>query len=128
MGLVLNTLTIVLAQPVSITAWVHTVPAGTNPNPTLANAVRAAACDAMTAFINAGAGPGKVRVRQGSTTLVDIIANDPCFPASVNGVATADVTPEPTGIAVAAGTADNYQVLDSDNTLLWSSSAVSAAP
>src|SRR5688572_3362938 len=86
---------------------------------TLSTKARNAACDAVCALPNEGTGPGKLRIRASSTTLVDIPLNDPAFGAAATGVATADITPALSAAATAAGVADNYQVLDSDNEVMW---------
>jgi len=86
---------------------------------------RNAIVDSLVDALDAGAGAGIVRIYQGtqpadadsahgSTLLVEIDLNDPAFGAASGGTATADVTPEPTGTAVAAGTAQWFRALDSD--------------
>lgn len=89
---------------------------------TLATAARNAACDAVVDLVDAGAGAGKVRIRASSTTLVDIALADPAFGAASSGTATAASLPR-SGTASAGGTADNFQVLDSDNNVIWSGTA-----
>lgn len=91
----------------------------------LSNAARSAAADAVVDRIDAGSDEGYVEIRSGGqpagpdtaatgTLLVTIPLNDPAFGAAVNGVATADVTPEPSAAAVATGTAGWFRVYDSD--------------
>lgn len=89
---------------------------------TLSTAARNAACDAVVDLVDGGAAAGKVRIRASSTTLVDITLSDPAFGAASSGVATAAGLPL-SGTAGAAGTADNFQVLDSDNNVIWSGTA-----
>lgn len=89
---------------------------------TLSTAARNAACNAVTALVDAGGGAGKVRIRAGSTTLVDIALSATAFGAASVGVATAAGMPK-SGTAGAAGTADGFQILDNSNALLWSGSA-----
>lgn len=89
---------------------------------TLSTTARNAACDAVVDLVDGGAAAGKVRIRASSTTLVDITLSDPAFGAASSGVATAAGLPK-SGTAVAAGTADNFQVLDSDNNVIWSGTA-----
>ncbi len=88
---------------------------------TLANSTRSLACDAETGALNTGTtnAGGKLRIRAGSTTLVDIVLNSTAFAAAANGVASANGFPKNAN-AVASGTADNYQALDRDDTLRWS--------
>jgi hypothetical protein len=84
-----------------------------------------AAVDAIVDLIDAGAAAGYVEVRTGGqpatvatgasgTLLVTIPLNDPAF-SSTGGVATADVTPEPEGTAVATGTAGWFRVYDDND-------------
>lgn len=89
------------------------------------DAVRNAIADAVVDRLDAGAAAGIVRIYTGSqpadaddaatgTLLVEIDLNDPAFGAAASGVATADVSPQPTGVATAAGTAGWFRALDSD--------------
>lgn len=89
---------------------------------TLSTAARNAACDAVVDLVDGGGGAGKVRIRASSTTLVDITLANPAFGSASVGVATAASLPK-SGTASATGTADNFQVLDFANTVLWSGSA-----
>lgn len=84
---------------------------------TLSTAAANAACDATVGLVDAGAGAGKIRIRESTTTLVDLTLDDPAFGAAAAGVATA-ANPPFSGTAVATGTADNYQLLDSDDNLV----------
>ena len=89
---------------------------------TLGTTARNAACDAVVDLVDGGSGAGKVRIRASTTTLVDIALADPAFGAASAGVASAAGLPK-SGTASAGGTADNFQVLDSDNNVLWSGTA-----
>lgn len=89
---------------------------------TLGTPARNAACDAVVDLLDAGSGAGKVRIRASTTTLVDITLADPAFGSASTGVATAASLPK-SGTAGATGTADNFQVLDSDNNVVWSGTA-----
>ncbi len=89
---------------------------------TLSTTARNAACAAVVALPNQGSGPGKLRIRGGSTTLCDITLADPAFGAPSTGTATAAGLPL-SGTGAANGTADNFQILDSDGNVLWSGTA-----
>jgi hypothetical protein len=87
---------------------------------------RNAIVDSIVDALDAGAGGGIVRVYTGTqpadadsaatgTLLVTITLDaTAAFGAAASGTATCDVTPEPTGTAVAAGTAGWFRALDSD--------------
>lgn len=124
MSMTLDNTSINSGQTVNITSWTFTVPAGSGSNPTLVDAVRNAACDAVVDSIDGGTGAGYVEIRQSTTVLVTINCSATAFGAAASGVATAAGTPL-SGTAGASGTADNYRVYDGDDTLLWSSTAVS---
>lgn len=74
--------------------------------------------------IDAGAGAGKLRIYDGSrpatggattTLLAEITLNDPSFTVT-GGVATMDVTPEPSDTSAdAGGTASWFRLVDSNN-------------
>jgi hypothetical protein len=87
---------------------------------TLSTKARNAACDAVVALANEGSGVGTIKIKDGATLLVEIPLNDPAFGAPSTGVATADNDPALSGTAVAAGDADNYDVCDSDDEVMWS--------
>ena len=91
---------------------------------TLVNAARSAACNAVAALLNAGAGAGKLKLKSAADAVLCIITlADPAFGAAANGVATAAGLPKSgTGLAAAgAGTAaTKYDVTDSDDTVIWS--------
>lgn len=87
-------------------------------------ASRNAHADLEAARTDAGSGPGYIEVYTGSqpatadtaatgTLLVTVTLNDPAYGSSSSGVATLDVTPEPSATAVAAGTPGWYRVKDS---------------
>jgi len=91
----------------------------------LSAAIRNAMQNQVSLGVDAGTGPGTIKVYSGSqpatadtaasgTLLVTITLNDPSFGASASGVITADVDPIPTGTAVATGTAGWARVADSD--------------
>lgn len=91
--------------------------------------VRTAMVDAVRTLIDAGSGPGKIRVYTGAqpasvataasgTLLVEVPFNDPAFDAPASGSAAADVTPTVVGTAVATGTAGWFRILDSANNSL----------
>jgi hypothetical protein len=86
---------------------------------TLENGARSAACDAVVDRVDLGAGAGKLKIRATSTLLCTITLSDPAFGAASNGVATAQGLPL-SGVGVAAGSANNFQVTRSDDTLEWS--------
>ena len=87
---------------------------------TLSTAARNAACDAVVDLVDAGSGAGKVRIRASSTLLAEITLADPAFGAASTGVATGASFPRSDSSADASGTADNYQILDSDNNVIIS--------
>lgn len=86
---------------------------------------RNAAVDAIVDRLDAGAGAGTVKIYTGAqpataddaatgTLLVTITCDAVAvFGAAAAGVATADVSPQPTGVAVAAGTAGWFRAEDS---------------
>lgn len=89
-------------------------------------ALRNAQADAVTTRVDAGAAAGRLRIYTGSkpagpdtaasgTLLADIALNDPAFGSASSGVATLDVTPEPTDASAnATGTAGYARFTDSD--------------
>jgi hypothetical protein len=87
---------------------------------TLSTAARNAACNAAVDLVDAGAGAGNLIIRtSGGTTLVSFTLDDPAFGNAATGVATAAGFPK-TATASASGTADNYQIRDSDNNVIIS--------
>lgn len=93
---------------------------------THSTALRNAQADTVTARVDAGAAAGRCRIYTGTkpagpdtaatgTLLADIALNDPAFAAASGGVATLDVTPEPSdSSANATGTAGYARFTDSD--------------
>jgi hypothetical protein len=87
-----------------------------------ATTARNAMLDALAARINAGAGPGLLRLYDGTrpasggtatTLLAELTLSDPVAPAAASGVLTfSAVTSDPS--ANAAGTATWFRILDSD--------------
>jgi hypothetical protein len=87
---------------------------------TLSSASRSAACDAVVDKCDQGTGAGKLKIRtSGAALLVSIPLSDPAFGAASTGVATANGLPL-SAAASGSGTADNAEVTDSDDTVLWS--------
>lgn len=91
---------------------------------TLATAARDASANAIVDLVDAGSGAGYVQIRTGSapaspqapatgTLLVTVTLNDPAYGAAATGVCTLDVSPQPSGTAVATGTAGWARVHDS---------------
>ena len=89
------------------------------------NASRSAMTNAITALLNAGAGPGYIEIRTGTqpadpdsavsgTLLATIDLNDPAFGAATDGVASADVSPTLANAADATGTAGWFRGFDSN--------------
>lgn len=89
---------------------------------TLGTAARNAACNAVVDLVDAGAGAGKIRIKNGGTVIAEIVFDDPAFGNASTGVATAAGTLDGAGIAAAgAGTvAQTFDVTDSDNNVIWS--------
>ena len=83
---------------------------------TLPTKVRNAIADCVVDLLDAGTGAGKLKI--GTTamasTLVTLTYSDPAFGAAAAGVATASAITE--GTAVAAGTAAEAIMTDSDDT------------
>lgn len=90
----------------------------------LAVLTRTAMVQAVATRVDGGAGPGYLEIRSGSqpatgdtaasgTLLATIPLNDPAFDSITGGVATADITPQPSGTGVAAGTAGWARAYDS---------------
>lgn len=88
---------------------------------TLEDVARNAANDAVVGLCDVG-GTGKLKIREGATVLAEFALAATAFGASVAGSATANGLPLGT-TGIAAGTADNYQVTQNDDTLLWSGTA-----
>lgn len=87
----------------------------------LASATASALADRITAIVDAGAGPGTLKVYTGAlpsnlaptTLLVTFTLTDPAAAAAVAGAATWDFDPDITGTIVADGTAGWFLVEDS---------------
>lgn len=92
---------------------------------------RNAAADAVVDRCDAGAGPGKFRIKSaGGTVIAEVACADPAFGAAANGVATLAGTPlSGAGIAAAgAGTAAaTFDLTDSDNVVVLSGAVGGAA-
>lgn len=86
---------------------------------TLSTAARNAACDATVDLVDAGDAAGKLVIRASTTVLATITLDDPAFGAASSGTATAAGFPK-TVAAGASGTADNYQITDSDDNVIIS--------
>ena len=99
---------------------------------TLETNSRNVACNAVVDQCEAGAAPGKLKVRAGGTLLITFTLEDPAFEdAGISGAGIArafgqdGTNPVSAGnpliaLATAAGVADNYQVTDSNDVLYWS--------
>ncbi len=94
----------------------------------LSTAARNAACDAIVALINGGAGAGTIEIRTGSaptnpsdadsgTLLATLTFSDPAFAAAVAGVATASTITQDASID-ATNTAGYWRIKDSDGTVI----------
>lgn len=84
---------------------------------TLTTAARNAACDAVVDLIDAGAGPGILRLLDaGATVLATFTFSDPAYSAAVVGVATMLSPPKFSAAAAASGDAATFRILDSTAT------------
>lgn len=125
MGMVIaGGVTIAEDQEVEITALTCTMPAGTSPL-VLGASARNAGCNGIVDLADAGAGAGKLRGRDGTTVLFVVTLSDPAFGNASTGVATAGGLPLTSAPAVAAGDCDNYQLLDSDDNVIFTDNDVS---
>lgn len=84
-------------------------------------ALRSVLADAVDTYINTGAGTAVVRLRDGTTTIVDFPLQNPAFGAAASGVITLNGTPIDAQ-AVAGGDVDNAQILDRGSALAVSCS------
>lgn len=89
----------------------------------LSTAARNAAVDAVVDLIDGGSGAGLMRIRASTTVLATITLDDPAFGASATGTATGAGFPKSDSSADATGTPDNYQITDSDVTVVISGTA-----
>jgi hypothetical protein len=84
-------------------------------------AAKQAATDAVVDLVDGGAGAGYITICASASVLVTLTCNDPAFGAAdANGTATLDVDPAISAAASGTGTADNFKVYDSANTLIFS--------
>lgn len=92
---------------------------------TLSAAGRSAACDAIVDLLDVSA-PGDFLLTDtaggGGTTIATIDLNNPAFGAAASGVATLDVTPVPSAVAVATDTAAGWALRDGAGTVVLSGS------
>ncbi len=79
-------------------------------------ALRSALANAVDDRINTGSGTAKLRLRDGTTTVVDFDLQNPAFGDAVSGVITLEGVPIP-AVAAATGEVDNAQVIDRDGTV-----------
>jgi hypothetical protein len=86
---------------------------------TLSTAARNAACNGTVDLADQGAGAGKLKIKATSTVLCTITLSDPAFGNAATGVATASGLPL-SGTGSAAGSANAFDVTDSDDNVLWS--------
>lgn len=95
----------------------------------LATTARNAGAAAMTALVDAGAGPGTIQVRTGAqpatpntaptgTLLLTFTLDDPAFGAPATGVQTLNGVPR-SAVGVAAGDAGWFRALDSDGNAVF---------
>lgn len=92
---------------------------------TLSTAARNAACDAVVDLVDAGASPGKLKLKAANDTVLAIVTlNDPAFGAAATGAAALDVSPalSTTGEAGAGGgtACTKFDFTDSSDTVVWS--------
>lgn len=96
----------------------------------IAEDTRNAELDAITTAVDAGTGPGVLRIYTGTqpanadtaasgSLLVEIPLNDPSFGAAAAGVITVATSPAPEADATADGTAGWARVLDSDGNAVF---------
>jgi hypothetical protein len=74
-------------------------------------ALRTILADAVDAHVNTGAGTAIVRLRDGTTTIVDFDLQNPAFGAAASGIITLEGTPIET-TAEADGDVDNAQIIN----------------
>jgi hypothetical protein len=88
--------------------------------------MRNAIADAVDALINTGAGTAVVRLRDGTTTVVDFDLPNPAFGAAAAAVISLQGVPIAAN-AAAAGDVDNFQILDRDGSLQISGSVTATS-
>ena len=74
-------------------------------------ALRTILADAVDAHVNTGAGTAVLRLRDGTTTIVDFALANPAFGGAVAGVIALSGTPID-ATAGAAGDVDNFQIVN----------------
>lgn len=74
-------------------------------------ALRDILANAVDDHVNTGAGTAVIRIRASTTTLVDFPLQNPAFGAASSAVITLQGTPI-AAVASAAGTADNFQLIN----------------
>lgn len=96
---------------------------------TLGTAGRNAAVDAVVDLIDAGSGAGKLNLLQDASVLATITLKDPAFLAAAAGAAAligadgataASPANALTGTGASSGTANAFNVTDSDDTVIFS--------
>lgn len=89
---------------------------------TYTTAAKNARLDAVRALIDAGAGAGKLKIRDASNVvLATLTLADPSAPAASGGVLTLDFDPDISDTSAdASGTATNAIITDSDDTTVIS--------
>lgn len=86
-------------------------------------ALRSYLADALDDYINdAGAGVSKLRIRAGTTTVIDFDLEDPAFGVAVSGVIELNGLPIGPVAALADGVVDNAQIVDSNGDVALSCS------
>lgn len=88
---------------------------------THAAAVRTAIADLVVDRIDAGSTAGKLIIYDGATPLTEHTLNDPAFGGASGPTATANAIGDGT-VAAGGGTPDNFEVLDSDDNVVFSGS------
>lgn len=85
-------------------------------------AAKNARLDAVAALIDAGASPGKLKIRDASNVvLATLILADPCAAAAASGILTFDFDPDISDTSAdASGTAANAIITDSNDTTVIS--------
>jgi hypothetical protein len=89
---------------------------------TYTTAAKNARLDAVAALIDAGAGPGKLKIRDASNVvLATLTLADPCAPAAASGILAFDFDPDISDTSAdASGTAANAIFTDSNDTTVIS--------